>query len=79
MGVLSQYRQKGIGGKLLELTAEHAGNKNHIEKIELEVFKSNKAAVDFFLKNGFNIEGERVKSRKLDGQYDNSVLMGKEI
>jgi hypothetical protein len=50
-----------------------------IEKVELEVFESNENAVKFYQKHGFFQEGRRVKARKLNGQYDNIILMGKFI
>ncbi len=79
MGVLSKYRGKGIGKQLLQTAIHHAHTKNSIEKVELEVFSSNTSAVELYKKYGFVIEGERVKARKLDGQYDNILLMGKFI
>jgi len=77
MAVVSSYRNKGIGLQLLNITTEHARLNNNIEKAELEVFEMNTNAVNFYLKFGFTIEGKRMKSRKLDGVYDNILLMGK--
>ncbi len=79
MGVLSEYRGKGIGKQLLEIAIHHAHTKNDIEKVELEVFSSNTSAVELYKKYGFVIEGKRVNARKLDGQYDDILLMGKFI
>ncbi len=79
MGILSEYRHHGIGTKLIDLTLDHAKKYNRIEKVELEVYKSNINAISFYKKLGFMTEGERTKARKLDGCYDNNVLMGKEI
>ena len=79
MGVLASYRGKGIGKRLLRLTLEHAKQINKLEKVELEVFKTNTAAMAMYVKEGFVIEGERIDSRKLDGTYDNIILMGKKI
>jgi hypothetical protein len=64
---------------LLERAIEHAKAINGIEKVELEVFESNENALKFYQKHGFFQEGRRVKSRKLDGQYDNIILMGRFI
>ena len=77
MGILQEFRNRGLGSKLLELTISHAKEKNNIEKIELEVFKGNTGGVEFYKKHNFRIEGERIKSRKLNGVYDNIILMGK--
>lgn len=79
MGLLPNYRRKGLGTKLLECAIEHARIVNKIEKVELEVFESNSCAINLYKKFGFQLEGLREKSRKLDGEYDNIVLMGKFI
>lgn len=79
MGVLKEYRGQGIGRRLLECALEHARKYNGVEKVELEVFKSNTPAIALYEKLGFKYEGERIRARKLDGQYDNIVLMGKEL
>jgi ribosomal protein S18 acetylase RimI-like enzyme len=79
MGVLASYRGKGIGRQLLQLAIGHAKTVNRLEKVELEVYKSNTVAFDLYVKEGFVIEGERVDSRKLDGKYDNIILMGKKL
>lgn len=77
MGIIETYRRQGIGQKLLDIAIKHAQEINGIEKIELSVYRSNDAAIKLYQKNKFIIEGEKVKSRKLDGKYDNLVLMGR--
>ena len=51
--------------------------KHGIEKIELQVFASNRPARALYRKFGFRQEGRRVRGRKLDGKYDDVILMGK--
>jgi len=75
MGLKKSYRNKGIGKRLIEKTIEHA-KAIGLEKVELEVFESNKIAIGFYNKYGFKEEGLLIKSRKLDGKYDNVVVMG---
>lgn len=77
MGVLPDFRRKGVGRRLLDRTVCHAAEINGIEKIELEVFKSNAGAMTLYERSGFVREGVRVRSRRLDGQYDDVVLMGR--
>jgi len=79
MGVIASHRGKGIGKHLLRLTLDHAKNANGLEKAELEVFKSNTAAIGLYESTGFIREGERIDARKLDEQYDNVVLMAKRL
>lgn len=79
MGLLSGYRGQGIGSRLIEKAIEHSAEKNVIKKIELEVYESNTNAIRLYEKYGFVHEGKRLRSRLLDGVYDNLVMMGKEL
>ncbi|HPS12063.1 MAG TPA: GNAT family N-acetyltransferase [Prolixibacteraceae bacterium] len=76
MGVLAPFRGKGLGSQLLEKIIEHSRN-NGIEKIELDVYESNQAAIGLYEKFGFFSEGSRINGRKLDGVYDHIKQMGK--
>ena len=76
MGVLPDFRKKGIGKALLEITLAKA-KENGIEKIELEVFESNVPAIHLYDTFGFQREGIKKCARKLDERYDNIVLMAK--
>lgn len=76
MGVLKDFRGKGLGTELMKKAIEHA-RANGLEKIELDVYESNHAAIALYRKFGFAEEGKRIKGRKLDGVYDNIVMMGK--
>ncbi|MCG9876179.1 MAG: GNAT family N-acetyltransferase [Leptospiraceae bacterium] len=76
MGIIPKFRKNGIGSLLIEKSLEHARDINKLEKIELELFKSNTSALHFYQKYGFQKEGERIRSRKLNGVYDNMILMG---
>lgn len=79
MGLLPEYRGKGFGQQLIEITLQHVNNNSKIEKVELNVFESNENAIKLYRKFGFFEEGKRLKSRKNDGMYDNEILMGKFI
>jgi Acetyltransferases, including N-acetylases of ribosomal proteins len=79
MGILPEYREKGLGTLLLQKTIEHARNINHLEKVELDVFESNSAAIALYRKFGFDVEGKRENGRKLNGVYDTILLMRKFI
>lgn len=79
MGLLPEYRGKGFGQQLIEITLQHVNNNSKIEKVELNVFESNENAIKLYRKFGFFEEGKRLKSRKIDGMYDNEILMGKFI
>lgn len=74
MGVLADYRGQGVGKQLAIRTIE-AARQAGMERIELEVFASNRAAIALYAALGFATEGTKSRARKLDGQYDDNVLM----
>ena len=74
MGLLPQYRGQGHGQRLAEATVE-AAFKVGMERIELEVFASNLPAIRLYEKLGFQHEGLKRRFRKLDGAYDDNVIM----
>jgi len=75
MGVLPKYRGQGIGRRLAEKTIERA-KRIGLERIELDVYASNKPAIALYKSLGFALEGVKRKGRKLDGIYDDVVVMG---
>ena len=48
-----------------------------LEKVELEVYSDNDAAVSMYEKAGFEIEGKRLKTRRIETGYQDSTLMGR--
>ena len=74
MGVRKDFRRLGIGTRLLEQTLG-GSREMGLERIALEVFASNTAAIKLYEKAGFAIEGVKKKARKLDGEYDDLVDM----
>jgi len=75
MGLLPEARGRGLGTRLLRRVIAHC-RRRRIEKIELQVYASNRAGRALYRKFGFRQEGRRVRARKLDGKYDDVVLMG---
>jgi len=74
MGILADYRGQGLGKELAIRTIE-AARQAGMERIELEVFASNRAAIALYGRLGFATEGTKRRARKLDGQYDDNVVM----
>jgi ribosomal protein S18 acetylase RimI-like enzyme len=74
MGLLPAYRGLGWGRQLAVQTIR-AARQAGMERIELDVFASNKAAIALYLKLGFVTEGVKCRARKLDGEYDDNVFM----
>jgi len=75
MGVLKEYRGQGIGSALIHQALAEARNQG-IERVELSVFASNLTAIHLYEKFNFKLEGQKKKARKLDGSYDDLIVMG---
>lgn len=75
MGVLKEYRGRGIGLSLLRQALKMAQERG-LEKVELEVFASNIPAIGLYEKEGFEVEGRKRRARKLDGMYEDIIVMG---
>jgi ribosomal protein S18 acetylase RimI-like enzyme len=73
MGVSAGFRGQGIGKALLKAALERAFRQG-LERVELEVFRSNSLAVHLYETHGFFREGVKVGARKLDGMVDDLLL-----
>ena len=74
IGIIPNYRGKGIGRRLLKATTDDAFSKG-IERVELEVFASNQRAIRLYHEFGFLEEGSKRRARFFDGAYDDIVIM----
>lgn len=74
MGVLASHRGRGIGRRLATEALRRAWEKG-LEKVELDVYASNKVARSLYKSLGFAVEGVRRRARKIDGAYDDIVQM----
>jgi ribosomal protein S18 acetylase RimI-like enzyme len=74
MGVRCAWRRQGIGRRMLDACVSLA-RKAGIEKVELEVFSDNLAAVRLYESLGFRPEGLKVRGRKLEDRYQDIKLM----
>ncbi len=76
MGLLRQFRGKGLGTNLLNRALDHAKNIG-IEKVELTVYTNNMAAIGLYKKCSFTEVGVIKHYRKLNGQYFDCLEMEK--
>ncbi|PYJ98701.1 MAG: GNAT family N-acetyltransferase [Verrucomicrobia bacterium] len=74
MGMLRDFRGQGIGQRLAEKAIAQA-KKIGLERIELDAYASNQPAIRLYGKLGFVVEGIKRKARKLDGAYDDVLVM----
>ena len=73
MGVKADFRGQGIGKALLKAALDRASRQG-LERVELEVFRSNGSAVHLYETHRFLHEGVKVAARKLDGTVDDILL-----
>ncbi|MBX2995220.1 MAG: GNAT family N-acetyltransferase [Bdellovibrionaceae bacterium] len=74
MGLMTGYRGRGLGSRLLEAALDHA-KRCGLEKVELSVYSDNVAALALYEKFGFTRVGLNRHFRKLDGRYFDCILM----
>jgi len=76
MGLLPDWRGRGVGARLLAAALADA-DRIGLERIELWVFLGNGPAQRLYRRFGFVVEGVMRKARKLDGRYDDQILMAR--
>ena len=76
MGILKDYRGRGLGKKLFE-ELEKWAPEHHITRLELTVMTHNDAAIHLYEKMGFQIEGTKKKSLLVNGIYVDEYYMGR--
>lgn len=67
MGVATDYRQQGLGKKLLNSLVNWLTDHPRIEYLDLWVISSNLAAINLYSHNGFATEGEISDMFRIDG------------
>ena len=75
IGILREHRGRGLGERLMRAALDLARAKV-FERVELEVYASNVRAAALYERVGFAHEGLKRRSRKLDGEYDDAIIMG---
>lgn len=74
IGLLPEWRGKGIGEKLMQTAILDAQSKG-MTRIELTVYEPNKNAVALYKKLGFEVEGLLRKGVFLKGEYHDVIPM----
>ena len=78
MGILAPFWGKGIGGQLLQTFIAWA-TENQFHRIELTVIENNTKARSLYKNTGFETEGIKRDSLKINGHYVNEHYMAKLI
>jgi ribosomal protein S18 acetylase RimI-like enzyme len=77
MGLLPDYRGKGLGRRLLDECLDLAASGRVLTRIELEVRVDNERAARAYRAAGFQIEGRKLRRMQVDGQYFDTFVMAK--
>jgi|SRR5699024_10500225 len=76
IGILEDYRGKGVGTLLFKELEQWSLNHN-MHRIELTVVTSNEAGISLYKKMGFEIEGRKRDSLFINGEYVDEYYMSK--
>ena len=76
MGIKQSASGKGYGKKLLGCLETWAVERD-FTRLELTVMCHNERAYNLYLSQGFEVEGTKRNSLKVDGQYVNEFYMSK--
>jgi ribosomal protein S18 acetylase RimI-like enzyme len=74
MGLLPQFRGRGIGTKLIR-SALAASRAFGLHRVELTVREHNSSAIELYKKEGFEIEGVQRDAILVDSVYEDLVCM----
>lgn len=74
--ITPEYRGLGIGSKMLHYAADWA-KEHEFEKLEADIFMTNKKSLHLFERAGFIEEGTRHKRIRIGKQYIDEVLLGR--
>ncbi|UOQ47680.1 GNAT family N-acetyltransferase [Gracilibacillus caseinilyticus] len=76
IGVLNKFRGQGIGNLLINKLVEWA-NDHVIHRLELTVVTKNKHAISLYKKMGFEVEGTKKDSLRINGEFIDEYYMAK--
>lgn len=76
IGILREYRGKGVGTRLFQRMEEWAVT-HGISRLELSVVTENEAGISLYKKMGFEIEGTKRNSLKINDTFFNEFYMSK--
>lgn len=74
----TEYRNQGIGSRLMD-TAEEFAKTNNKHRMELEVFAKNVKAIELYKRRGYVIEGVKKNAVEDESGFDDVVIMAKAI
>lgn len=77
MMIHDQFQGRGIGKALMAAVIDAADRWLNLVRVELEVYPDNERAVRLYEQFGFAVEGRKRLNAWRDGQYVDSLIMGR--
>ena len=77
LSVHPDYWNQGVGSALIVATLDLADNWLDLERIELEVYTDNEAAIHLYRKFGFVVEGTKRRYAFREGEYVDTHVMAR--
>jgi L-phenylalanine/L-methionine N-acetyltransferase len=77
ISVHDDWQGKGIGGALMKAFVDMADNWLNLQRLELEVYADNEAAISLYERFGFEREGTLRMHAFRDGVFVDSILMAR--
>jgi RimJ/RimL family protein N-acetyltransferase len=75
ISVAREWRNQGVGSKLMDRAIEWARHTGFVSRIELAVFARNEMAIHLYQNYGFVVEGRRRKAIYRSGEYLDDLIM----
>jgi RimJ/RimL family protein N-acetyltransferase len=79
ISVLQAYAGQGLGKVLLEYLIGWAERGGVVRKINLKVRSDNAAAIRLYERMGWVLEGRTTRDTLIDGEFNDCLLMGREV
>lgn len=77
ISVHAEWQGKGVGKELMRAIVDLADNWLNLTRLELEVYADNEAAIRLYERFGFEVEGRLRQHALRDGQFVDSIMMGR--
>ena len=77
ISVHDDWQGQGVGAALMQACVDLADNWLNLERLELEVYADNEAAIGLYQRFGFEQEGMMRKYAFREGEYVDSIMMAR--
>jgi putative acetyltransferase len=77
ISVHEDWQGKGVGKELMRAIVDLADNWLNLTRLELEVYADNQAAISLYERFGFDVEGRLRQHALRNGEFVDSIVMGR--